>query len=191
VYYDLPSEVVPPIVVPTSLQLSNVEQTSPEQGEVQEISANPTISGLAPPFSEVVVTFYSEPSICRTNADSKGVWTCTLPTSLPPGIHHVLIEATTRLAKKLILPTFQVRVVEYVRPFVITSDYKYKSHAQGQSVDWKLALSGGTPPYTLLIDWGDGSSSRVTRPDQSEFTISHVYKTSTIDGDYAVLITAT
>jgi len=61
VYYDLPSEVVPPIVAPTSLQLSNVEQTPPEQGEVQEISANPTISGLAPPFSEVVVTFYSEP----------------------------------------------------------------------------------------------------------------------------------
>ncbi len=191
IYYDLPSEVVPPIVAPTSLQLSDVEQVPPEQGGIQEISANPTISGLAPPFSEVVVTFFSDPSVCRTKADSRGVWTCTLPMSLPPGIHHVVIEATTPAGKKLILPTFQVRVVEYVRPFVITSDYKYKSHGQGQSVDWKLGLSGGTAPYELLVDWGDGTSSRIPRPDQAEFTITHTYKTTTIDGTYAVLITVT
>ncbi len=192
VYYDLPAEVTPPSSPPTSLQISNVEQAPPATGgEIPEITANPTISGLAPPFSDVTVTFYSDPTVCKTKADSQGVWTCTLPTALPPGIHHVVIEAVTPSGKKFTLPTFQVRVVQYAKPFVLTSEYKYKAHTEGQSLDWKLEIVGGTSPYQLSIDWGDGTISNIVRHDQTQFTISHVYTVADPSGVYDVVIKAT
>lgn len=191
VYYDLPPASSSPPATPTSLQISNIEEDVYEQGLIREVSSNPTVSGWAPPFSEVVVTFYSEPSICKTKADSKGAWSCTLAHALPPGIHHVVIEATTPSGERITFPTFQIRVVEYARPFVITSDYAYRSYKQGQRVEWKLALSGGTAPYQLLIDWGDGKTENLVRQDQTEFTIAHEYAAVDVEDNYEVLITAT
>jgi hypothetical protein len=190
VYYDLSPLVDPPASVPVSLQVSNVEKSGYQPGVIREVTGNPTVSGLAPPFSSIVVTFYSEPSVCKTKADSKGVWSCTLANALPPGIHHVVIEATTPAGKKMTLPTFEVRVVEYIQPFAITSDYRYSAYQEGQTVEWKLAFSGGTAPYELLVHWGDGESSRLVRQDQSEFTISHTYDATELVDNYSVLITA-
>jgi len=191
VYYDAPVVVPAPVAAPTALIVSNVDQVTYQSGVIQEVVSHPTIAGWAPPLAEVTVTFYSEPSVCRTHANSKGVWTCTLPSPLAPGIHHVEVEATTKSGKKLRLPTFQVRVTEYVIPFVITSDYRYRPYGRGQSVEWKLGLSGGTPPYSIAVDWDDGSSSTVVRQDGSDFKISHSYKIiSRDDHAYTVLISA-
>lgn len=190
VYYDLTPLADPPISPPVSLQVSNVEQSGYKQGIVQEVTGNPTLSGLAPPYSDIVVTFYSEPSVCKTKADGRGVWSCTLANALPPGRHHVVIEATTPDGKKLTMPAFDVRVVEYTQPFVITSDYTYKAHKEGRAVEWKLAISGGTAPYQLLIHWGDGQSTRLVQQDQSEFTISHTYDATEPADNYSVIITA-
>lgn len=201
VYYDLPPVVTLPTVEPlVNLIVSNVEQTSLiissvdantyDAKTVREVTSNPTVGGLAPPFSDIVVTFYSKPSICKTKADSKGVWTCTLAHALTPGVHHVVIQATTLAGKKLTFPTFEVRVAEYVQPFSIISDYKYQAHAQGKAIEWKLAVVGGTPPYQLSIDWGDGNTDQISRPDQSEFTISHVYDGLDTAERYAVIIQA-
>ena len=190
VFYDLPPATPTPVSVPVSLMVSNIEEEKRAQGTTQDVTSRPTVSGLAPPFSEVTVTFYSEPSVCKTEASAKGVWSCTLSNSLPPGIHHVVIDALTPAGKKLTLPTFEVRVVEYVHPFVITSDYKYQAHAEGQSVDWKIAITGGTPPYEVLIDWGDGSTSRQVQSDGSEFKIAHSYDSAEPYVVYNVLVTA-
>lgn len=192
VYYDRPVAATNPTSVPTTLKIANVDDKSYKTGAVREVSSNPTLSGQAPPFSDVVITFYSTPSVCKTKANASGFWRCTLPHALVPGLHHVVIEATTPQGKKLTFPTFEVAVTQYAEPFMITSDYRYQVVSQGQLYNWQLALSGGTAPYGLMVDWGDGSTSRVTRPDTAEFTISHKYEAPALsDRDYAVLITAT
>ncbi|HTH72038.1 MAG TPA: hypothetical protein VL737_01600, partial [Candidatus Pristimantibacillus sp.] len=67
--------------------------------------------------------------------------------------------------------------------------YHYQAHSAGQSVDWQLGLTGGTPPYNLSIDWGDGTTSSINRPDSSEFKLSHAYtKLSATDQNFTVLI---
>lgn len=186
IYYDLLVSVRPPASLPTSLQISEYSQ-----GAVRELGSHPTISGLAPPFSDVTVTFYSVPSVCKTKADARGVWSCTLPNALPPGLHHVEIVAVTPAGKKLTFPTFQIVVRQDAPALTMTSDYKYQAYRQGQSASWKLALAGGRAPYQVVVDWGDGSTSRLARQDQAEFTISHTYQSPEVsDEQYAVVVTA-
>jgi hypothetical protein len=193
VYYDLPlPESTPePASVPVSLQVGSVDEDQYQSGLVQEAGAHPTVSGWAPPFSDITVTFYSEPSVCKTKANALGIWSCTLSHPLPPGMHRVVVAAVTPSGKRLVFPTFEIAVKEYVEPFFITSDYKYQPLQQGQSYNWKLSLSGGTPPYELIVDWGDGSTSRFVRQDGSEFSISHAYDSiEASEQTYTLLITA-
>lgn len=71
----------------------------------------------------------------------------------------------------------------------LTSSYGRRSAAAGTTLSWPLQLSGGTGPYAMSIDWGDG-----TKPDLKSqalagvVTISHIYKNA---GIYSVNIKVT
>jgi hypothetical protein len=187
-FYNLPEA---PAQLPTSLRVSTVEEGSYRSGNVAEVSSRPTLTGLAPPFSDITVTFYSEPSVCKTKADAKGVWACTLGKELPDGIHHVEITAVTPEGETLTFPRFEISVVQHL-PFRIDSEYAYQSHEENQAFSWELGISGGTPPYEFHIDWGDGSTERIVRHDRTAFTISHSYGSPvSLQKNYVVLVTAT
>ncbi len=191
-YYDLPITITPQATVPTTLRVATVDEESYHQGSVEEVTNSPTISGYAPPFSNVTVTFYSEPSVCKTKANAQGLWSCTLASSLPPGLHHVEVMAVTQAGRRFVFPTFEIAVIKYAEPFVIASGYKYQAHQKGQAATWTMAIKGGTPPFELVTDWGDGSTSHIVRPDWSEFELSHTYDARALsDIDYNVVITAT
>lgn len=190
VFYNLP-EPSSSVSVPTSLRVSVVDESGYKSGAVPEVSTHPTITGLAPPFSTITVTFYSEPSVCKTKADARGVWTCTLSKELPAGTHHVEIVAVTPDGRTLTFPKFEISVVPHL-PFRIGSDYSYQAHQENQAFTWEVGISGGTPPYEFVIDWGDGSTERIVRNDRAAFTISHSYGSPvSLQKNYVVLITAT
>ena len=190
VYYDLSPVVTPPARVPTALAVADLDKQAYARGALQDVDSHPTVGGLAPPFSDITVTFHSDPTVCRTKADGRGVWSCTLSEALAPGLHTVDIMAVTPTGQQMVLPSFYVRVTEYAQAFTVTSDYHYQAHSAGQSVEWQLGLTGGTPPYNLSIDWGDGTTGSTSRPDGSTFTLSHAYtKLSAADQNFTVLIT--
>ncbi len=59
----------------------------------------------------------------------------------------------------------------------------------GSKLSWPIILSGGTGPYAVSVDWGDGSAADLqSQPFAGNFTISHVYSTS---GVYRVIVKAT
>jgi len=39
----------------------------------------------------------------------------------------------------------------------LSSVYAEKGAPPGQELDWPVVLSGGTGPYAVSVDWGDGS----------------------------------
>lgn len=71
----------------------------------------------------------------------------------------------------------------------VTSSYARRGANPTETLSWPIVITGGTAPYALSVDWGDGSQADVysiTIP--GEFTIKHVFKQA---GVYRVLIKAT
>lgn len=71
---------------------------------------------------------------------------------------------------------------------VLTSNYARRGANPTELLTWPIMVSGGTFPYAISVDWGDGSSNdlqTVTQP--GEFTIKHRYEQA---GVFRVLVKA-
>jgi hypothetical protein len=76
-------------------------------------------------------------------------------------------------------------------PFIITADFKYTGFYVGQSIAWKLSINGGTPPYALNINWGDGKNTVISRSGAGDFSVEHSYdKPGGYKGSYKVSLSA-
>ncbi|MET0779490.1 MAG: hypothetical protein ABWY71_01510, partial [Candidatus Saccharimonadales bacterium] len=176
---------VDPVATPATLHITNIESANYQEGDVQPSSSRPTVSGYALPYADIVVTFHSEVSICKTKADAQGWWTCTLDRTLPDGIHHVDVTASNGQGWSAVLPTFEIRVRSSLPnllkpqssapPLVITSEYQFQTHYVGQPFTWSLGLKGGTAPYAVTIEWGDDSQSVFNRTNGDSFEFTHAY----------------
>jgi hypothetical protein len=78
--------------------------------------------------------------------------------------------------------------VKPTQPFVIKSDYLNKGYLTGQKISWTLGLSGGTPPYAVHVEWGDGTSDNYALKSSNDFTIDHVFSKP---GDYIIVLNGT
>ena len=71
----------------------------------------------------------------------------------------------------------------------LISNYAKRGADPGQTLDWPLNISGGTPPYALSVDWGDQKAADLfTRQAPGDFTVDHIYDKA---GIYNVIIKAT
>ncbi|MDZ7786017.1 MAG: PKD domain-containing protein [Candidatus Saccharibacteria bacterium] len=70
----------------------------------------------------------------------------------------------------------------------LTSNFAKRGANPGQTLDWPIILSGGSSPYAISIDWGDGSEQQLlTREFAGTFDISHAYENP---GVYNVIVKA-
>jgi hypothetical protein len=203
VYYD-PVTIAPapiPTTVPTTISLAGVDSSSYKKSITTTTSENPTMWGWAPPFAKVTVTFHSDPKTCYTQADSTGRWSCTLASSLPAGTHHVDIQAVTQDGHILGFPTFQIIVSQTLRnvlapkptdPLILRADYNYTVHIGHQAAEISLDVAGGTAPYTIMADWGDGNTTSLNRDVAGTFKLSHSYASpSGANKNYTVIVRST
>lgn len=71
----------------------------------------------------------------------------------------------------------------------LTSNFAKKGANPGEQLVWPISLSGGTGPYAVTVDWGDGKTPDViSQETPGVFDIKHVYDTA---GTYVVIIRAT
>ncbi len=72
---------------------------------------------------------------------------------------------------------------------VLSSAYAERGAPPNSQLDWPIQISGGTGPYALSIDWGDGSASDLhSLTVAGPLTVSHIYKAA---GIYKVIMKAT
>ena len=199
VHYDaVTSEPQKPAEAPTVLRILELDTTAYKQNISIATSSRPTVSGYAPPYSTVVVTFHSEIKTCKTTANGEGWWTCTLSQDLPAGVHSVDVVATTPDGKTLTLPTMRIMVTiglanlliaaPLTTPLTLTHSYHYQTRYPGELWKWDMNSSGGTPPYKAIIDWDDGSTTIVNPGNETTFTMSHTFNTA---GSYQPVVTLT
>lgn len=71
----------------------------------------------------------------------------------------------------------------------LTSSYAARGANPGQKLVWPVILSGGTSPYAISVDWGDGTSpDLISSPFTGTIDLSHIYKSA---GVYKVTVKAT
>ncbi|HMH70165.1 MAG TPA: hypothetical protein VK502_02105 [Candidatus Saccharimonadales bacterium] len=73
-------------------------------------------------------------------------------------------------------------------PLTGTTDYHYQALYPGQQWSWNIGLAGGRGPYTITIDWGDGTTTTIGPDDKTTYTLTHIYKSP---GTYHPIITIT
>ena len=65
-----------------------------------------------------------------------------------------------------------------VIPFYIYAQNPIKAYNPGDETTWELAFIGGTAPYALQINWGDGTIDLLSESSADAFTVKHIYKQS-------------
>lgn len=93
-------------------------------------------------------------------------------------------------------PDSNIIVVNFpVSPFVgtnrvsLSSAFAKRGAVPGSTLSWPIILSGGSGPYAITIDWGDGTQTDIiSREFPGTFDITHIYKSA---GIYNILIRVT
>lgn len=58
----------------------------------------------------------------------------------------------------------------------LTSNFAKRGANPGQTLSWPIILSGGTGPYAISIDWGDGTEQELlSQQFAGTFDITHIY----------------
>jgi hypothetical protein len=71
----------------------------------------------------------------------------------------------------------------------LTSIYARRGANPGQQLLWPTTISGGTAPYAISVDWGDGKGQTLYSQEfGGTFNIDHVYQNA---GVYVVIVRAT
>lgn len=72
---------------------------------------------------------------------------------------------------------------------LLTSNFARRGANPSETLTWPIILSGGTPPYAISVDWGDGKQQDLlSRSEAGTFDIRHIYDNA---GVYTVTIKAT
>lgn len=71
----------------------------------------------------------------------------------------------------------------------LTSSYARRGANPGATLNWPLIVSGGTGPYALSVDWGDGKPLTLKSvPFAGNINVDHVYDKA---GIYRIIVKAT
>lgn len=70
----------------------------------------------------------------------------------------------------------------------LTSNFAKRGANPGQALAWPIILSGGTGPYAISVDWGDGKPADLfTEEFAGTFEVEHIYDNP---GAYTIIVRA-
>lgn len=76
-----------------------------------------------------------------------------------------------------------------VSQFTLSSLYALRGANPGEQLNWPIIINGGTAPYALSVDWGDGKAATLySEPFAGNVIISHTYSSA---GTYVVIVKGT
>lgn len=164
--------------------------TAPGNGAV--FSSLPiTVNGLCPK-GLLVKLFANNVFVGSVQCDSGSY---SLPIDLFSGQNDLVARVYDALDQagpdsNIVNVTFNdAQFLQFGTQVLLTSIYAQRGAPPGQEINWPILLSGGTSPYAVSVDWGDGTpTDLISQPGAGGFNIKHIYKTA---GIYKVIVKAT
>ena len=150
-----------------------------------------TISGLCP--ANLLIKIISNNVFVGSALCSGGSY--SLKVDLFNGTNDLVAEDYDSLGQSgptsnVVTVTYQgAQYIKSGSQVTITSNYAEYGANPGQVLAWPIIITGGTPPYAISTDWGDGQPSTLqSSAFGGNIVIKHTYATS---GVYQVTVTAT
>jgi hypothetical protein len=79
--------------------------------------------------------------------------------------------------------------LQFGTPLTLSSDLAENGAPPGTAIVWPVQISGGTGPFAISVDWGDGSPQQLlSSASDGTITLNHTYKVS---GIYTVVVKGT
>ncbi|HEX7962986.1 MAG TPA: PKD domain-containing protein [Candidatus Saccharimonadales bacterium] len=73
--------------------------------------------------------------------------------------------------------------------FTLSSLYALRGANPNEQLNWPIIINGGTAPYALSVDWGDGKAATLySEPFAGNVIINHTYNSA---GTYVVIVKGT
>jgi hypothetical protein len=82
---------------------------------------------------------------------------------------------------------FLDRPIVAAQQLVLRTDSPYKVVRAGEELTWPVEVLGGTAPYALAWNWGDGSTDVISMTAAGKYEAKHIY---TRPGNYRIVIKA-
>lgn len=146
-----------------------------------------TVTGLCPEGLLVKVfnnNIFAGAAVCKNGSYSVKVDLFSGKNELVARVYDSLDQAGPDSNKVVVtLPAAEFGFGERVS---VTSTFARKGADPGKQLIWPIAISGGSGPYAITVDWGDGKAQDIiSRQFAGQFDISHVYDTP---GIYTIII---
>jgi hypothetical protein len=71
---------------------------------------------------------------------------------------------------------------------ILNTDAAYRGSFPNKPLNIPITVIGGTSPFAINVEWGDGTNDIVARSDNTTFNVSHTYKKP---GTYKIVIQGT
>ncbi len=184
--------------VPASMPSGAPTITTPADGSTIKI-ADIEISGTCPVIDPaIIITIYDGTTFIGSGQCSVD-GTFSVPVSLSVGTHTIVAtvvtftgqtgassQPVTVIRSQTATPSAPSTPVakSYTTPsidllagllYIVTPD-KYVTIKSDGGAIWRGSFAGGTTPYTVRVEWGDGQTDTHTVADQKEQAFSHTYQ---------------
>ena len=150
-----------------------------------------TVSGLCP--SGLLVKIFDNNVFVGSTVCSNGSY--SLQVDLFSGRNDLVARVYDALDQagpdsNTVTVTFNsAQFLQYGSHVTLTSAYAERGSPPGIELDWPVILDGGTGPYAISVDWGDGSPpDLLSVTDPGTVTLKHIYK---VAGIYKIIVKAT
>lgn len=162
--------------------------TFPTNGSV--ITQNPiTVTGLCP--NDLVVKIFKNNVFAGSAVCKNGSYSILI--DLFGGTNDLIARVYDNLDQagpdsNKVTVTFPIGQFDSTQRVSLTSIYAKKGANPGETLIWPVILSGGTGPYAITVDWGDGKQTDIFSQEfAGTFDISHVYDSP---GIYTIIVRA-
>ena len=150
-----------------------------------------TVGGLCPPG--VLVKIFSNNVFVGSTVCNNGSY--SLQVALFSGQNDLVARVYDALDQSgpdsnTVSVTFNdAQFAQFGTRVTLSSNYAERGAPPGVELEWPVILSGGTGPYAISVDWGDGTpTDLISQSTAGTVTLHHVYKTA---GIYKVIVKAT
>lgn len=134
-----------------------------------------------PATSQITITREQDPVPLVTTADPEVPLIATEPADITPDPTPAVVTPAPQPDINPCFDTSKTDALNPENPTIIANCIK-RSVFTGDTITIPIRIAGGTAPYALSIDWGDGITELKTVLDSEYHNYEHTYKTAGIIG---------